>query len=46
MISLTRNIVAFCIGILIGRGFTNKDLLGIIASVVAGVAYVAFIAMM
>lgn len=46
MIILIRNIVAFCIGILIGRGFTNKGLVGIIASVVAGVAYVAFITMM
>lgn len=45
MIILTRNVVAFCIGVLIGRGFTNKDLLGIITSVIAGVAFVVFVTM-
>ena len=45
MIAFLRNIVGFSIGVLIGRGFSNKDPIGIAVSIMAGIAFIAFIVM-
>ena len=39
------NVVGFSIGVLIGRGFSNKDPIGITVSIMAGIAFIAFIVM-
>lgn len=45
MIAFLRNVIGFNIGVLIGRGFSNKDPIGIVTSIMAGIAFIAFIAM-
>lgn len=45
MIAFLRNVVGFSIGVLIGRGVSNKDPIGIAVSIMAGVAFIAFIVM-
>ena len=44
-IAFLRNVVGFSIGVLIGRGFSNKDPIGIAVSIMAGIAFIAFIVM-
>ena len=45
MIVFLRNVVGFSIEVLIGRGFSNKDPIGIAVSIMAGIAFIAFIVM-
>ena len=45
MIDFLRNVIGFRIGVLIGRGFSNKDPIGIAVSIMAGIAFTAFIVM-
>ena len=45
MIAFLRNVVGFSIGVLIGRGVSNKGPIGIAVSIMAGVAFIAFIVM-
>ena len=40
-----RNVIGFSIGVLIGRGFSNKDPIGIAVSIMAGIASIAFVIM-
>ena len=43
MIAFLRNIVGFSIGVLIGRGFSNKDPIGIAVSIMAGIAFIVML---
>lgn len=45
MIIAFLRIAGFSIGVLIGRGFSNKDPIGIAVSIMAGIAFIAFIVM-
>lgn len=45
MIAFLRNVIGFSIRVLIGRGFSNKDPIGIAVSIMAGIAFIAFIVM-
>lgn len=45
MIAFLRNVIGFSIGVLIWRGFSNKDPIGIAVSIMAGIAFIAFIVM-
>lgn len=41
MIRLVRWVLGFCLGLLVGRGFTKEDLFTTVISGIAAVAYVA-----
>lgn len=45
IIAFLRNVVGFSIGVLIGRGFSNKDQIGIAVCIMAGIAFIVFIVM-
>lgn len=45
IIAFLRNVVGFSVGVLIGRWFSNKDPIGIAVSIMAGIAFIAFIIM-
>lgn len=45
MIAFLRNVIGFSIGVLIGRGVSNKDPIGIAVSIMAGIAFITFIVM-
>lgn len=45
MITFLRNVIGFSIGVLIGRGFSNKDPIGIAVSIMVGIAFIAFVIM-
>lgn len=45
IIAFLRNVVGFSVGVLIGRRFSNKDPIGIAVSIMAGIAFIAFIVM-
>lgn len=45
MITAARLIVGSCIGLLIGRSFSNNDLPNFIISLIAAVAFIVFVAL-
>ena len=45
IIAFLGNVVGFSIGVLIGRGLSNKDPIGIAVYIMAGIAFIAFIVM-